>query len=94
MIDPDLVDLAAVTAVLLAAAGCLAFICTQTIRVLRRSRHQAALQPQRNYDEGFTQLQQSVDAIAVEIKRIAEAQRFSTRLLAEHGAVSSPPEEH
>ena len=29
------------------------------------------------------QLQQSVDAIAVEVERIAEAQRFSAKLLAE-----------
>jgi hypothetical protein len=31
------------------------------------------------------QLQQSVDAIAVEVERIAEAQRFSAKLLAERG---------
>jgi hypothetical protein len=31
----------------------------------------------------FDQLQQSVDAIAVEVERIAEAQRFSAKLLAE-----------
>lgn len=31
------------------------------------------------------QLQQSVDAIAVEVERIAEAQRFSARFLAERG---------
>lgn len=31
----------------------------------------------------LAQLQQSVDAIALEVERIAEAQRFSARLLAE-----------
>jgi len=31
----------------------------------------------------LTQLQQSVDAIALEVERIAEAQRFSAKLLAE-----------
>jgi hypothetical protein len=35
------------------------------------------------------QLQQSVDAIAVEVERIAEAQRFSAKLLAERGADTS-----
>jgi hypothetical protein len=35
------------------------------------------------------QLQQSVDAIAVEVERIAEAQRFSAKLLAER-AESAP----
>jgi hypothetical protein len=32
------------------------------------------------------QLQQSVDAIAVEVERIAEAQRFSAKLLADRAA--------
>jgi hypothetical protein len=34
-------------------------------------------------EQRFDQLQQSVDAIAVEVERIAEAQRFSAKLLAE-----------
>ena len=35
------------------------------------------------YEQRLDQLQQSVDAIAVEVERIAEAQRFSAKLLAE-----------
>ncbi len=31
------------------------------------------------------QLQQSVDSVALEVERISEAQRFTTRLLAERG---------
>jgi hypothetical protein len=50
-----------------------------------------ALQPRRRLAVGETdahaaqlaQLQQSVDAIALEVERIAEAQRFSAKLLAE-----------
>jgi hypothetical protein len=34
-------------------------------------------------NQQILQLQQSIDAIAVEVERIAEAQRFSARLLAE-----------
>jgi hypothetical protein len=37
------------------------------------------------------QLQQSVDAIAVEVERIAEAQRFSAKLLAERGETPALP---
>jgi len=33
-------------------------------------------------DSRLEQLQQSVDAIAIEVERIAEAQRFSAKLLA------------
>ncbi len=35
------------------------------------------------HSQQLEQLQQSVDAIAVEVERIAEAQRFSAKLLAE-----------
>jgi hypothetical protein len=39
----------------------------------------------------FDQLQQSVDAIAVEVERIAEAQRFSAKLLAEKRDIPALP---
>jgi hypothetical protein len=39
----------------------------------------------------FDQLQQSVDAIAVEVERIAEAQRFSAKLLSEKRDIPALP---
>jgi hypothetical protein len=39
----------------------------------------------------FDQLQQSVDAIAVEVERIAEAQRFSAKLLSERRETPALP---
>jgi len=33
----------------------------------------------------LTEMQQSVDAVAVEVERISEGQRFTTKLLAERG---------
>jgi predicted PurR-regulated permease PerM len=39
----------------------------------------------------FDQLQQSVDAIAVEVERIAEAQRFSAKLLSERNETPALP---
>jgi len=38
-------------------------------------------------DQRVTELEQSVGAIAVEVERIGEGQRFMTRLLAERGTV-------
>jgi hypothetical protein len=35
----------------------------------------------------LTEMQQSLDAVAVEVERIAEGQRFATKLLAERAAV-------
>jgi hypothetical protein len=43
------------------------------------------------FEQRFDQLQQSVDAIAVEVERIAEAQRFSARLLAERSETPTLP---
>jgi hypothetical protein len=43
------------------------------------------------YEQRFDQLQQSIDAIAVEVERIAEAQRFSAKLLAERPDVPALP---
>ena len=34
--------------------------------------------------DGIGQLQQSVDAIAIEVERLSEGQRFTTKLLAEN----------
>ncbi|HEY0527728.1 MAG TPA: hypothetical protein VGD02_02780 [Gemmatimonadaceae bacterium] len=42
-------------------------------------------------DVRLEQLQQSIDAIAVEVERIAEAQRFSAKLLAQRGETSTIP---
>ena len=42
--------------------------------------------------EGLGQLQQAVDAIAIEVERLSEGQRFAAKLLAENatGTVSIP----
>ncbi len=49
-----------------------------------------AAQPQLN-EARLTQLVDAVDAIALEVERISEAQRFSARLLAERQAPPAPP---
>ena len=41
-------------------------------------------------DERLSRIEQAVDAIAIEVERISEAQRFTTKLLAErNGAIAS-----
>src|SRR5690349_7007509 len=37
----------------------------------------------------LTEMQQSLDAVAIEVERISEAQRFATKLLSERG-ISAP----
>jgi len=47
----------------------------------------------REIRDGLGQLQQAVDAIAVEVERLSEGQRFTTRLLSEQSrkVASAPP---
>ena len=55
--------------------------CAIAIRMLRRPRAQAAaITP--GVEERFTRLEQSIDAIAIEMERVSEGQRYVTRLLA------------
>ena len=80
--DPDVYSFMVVMLIIVAAIACLAGIGILSLRAFYRTKTPPSL-PQQNYDERFAQLQQSVDAIAVEVERIAEGQRFSTKLLAE-----------
>lgn len=51
----------------------------------REERHQARVD-----DDRLKRLEQAVDAIALEVERIAEGQRFTTRLLSERRAEEFP----
>ena len=88
--DPDVISFAVVAAVVVAMAGALSVIVVGLVRGLKRNTPSREL-PSRIYDQRFEQLQQSVDAIAVEVERIAEAQRFSAKLLAERGETTALP---
>jgi hypothetical protein len=81
--DPDWLAQVAVIVVLTASA--LATVAVVGVRVVMRTRQ---LPPPAQQDERLEHLQQSVDAIAVEVERIAEAQRFSAKLLAERSEAS------
>lgn len=58
---------------------------------LNRPSRAALPQPDLNeIREGLGQLQQAVDAIAIEVERLSEGQRFTTRLLSEHARDVAP----
>ena len=76
--EPDV--LAQVATIIVMMAGSLAAIGVATVFLVRRT---SRLPHPRQDDERLEHLQQSVDAIAIEVERIAEAQRFSAKLLAE-----------
>ncbi len=61
-----------------------------SIRLIRRPPRQQAPQMSAVTDERIARIEQAVDAIAIEVERIAEGQRFTTKLLAERDPAKLP----
>lgn len=76
--DPDVVSFAQVAAIIVMMVGSLAVVAVPALVRGTKRVSLPALQ-----DDRLEHLHQSVDAIPVEVERIAEAQRFTTKLLAE-----------
>jgi hypothetical protein len=89
--DPDVANFAVVAAVIVLMAGALSAIVVGLVRGLARRPAPRTVSNELQFEQRFDQLQQSIDAIAVEVERIAEAQRFSAKLLAERAETPSLP---
>jgi hypothetical protein len=83
--DRDVINFAGVMAVIVASVAALAVV----VAIVKKwmfgtlSPWKRRELPSRSLDDSrLEQLQQSIDAIAIEVERIAEAQRFSAKLLA------------
>lgn len=89
--DPDVANFAVVAVIIVGMVGSLSGILVWLVRGMKTK---SLPQDQPNvlqFEQRFDQLQQSVDAIAVEVERIAEAQRFSAKLLAERSETPTLP---
>jgi hypothetical protein len=86
---PEVQVFAQVAAIAAGLLGAVCAISVVTYRYVKRidSRHG----PVGDVSDQMAQLQQSVDAIAVEVERIAEAQRFMARLEAEREGHTALP---
>lgn len=89
--NPEIAGFAQVAVIIV---GLVASLCAVGVITVRALIHSARKQqrPLPADDRRMEQLQHSVDAIAVEVERIAEAQRFTTRLLAERDRAPSLPD--
>ncbi len=88
--DPDVANFAVVAVIIVGMVGSLSGILVWMMRGLKQKTPAREL-PNPLYEQRLDQLQQSVDAIAVEVERIAEAQRFSAKLLAERSDIPALP---
>jgi hypothetical protein len=89
--DPDVANFAGVAAIIVGMVASLSGILVWLIRGLKTKSLPREQPNVLQFEQRFDQLQQSVDAIAVEVERIAEAQRFSARLLAERSETGALP---
>ncbi len=79
--DPSVASFAQVAAIIVLLAASCSAILVGLVRGVQKKSNPPRISDAQNVQ--LEQLQQSVDAIAVEVERIAEAQRFSAKLLAE-----------
>ena len=80
--NPEVGALAQVAVIVVVTASSLATVAVLAVKAMVRTRR---LPPAALNEDRLEHLQQSVDAIAIEVERIAEGQRFTTKLLAERG---------
>ena len=78
---PEVVVFGQVAVIVAGLLGAVCGISVLTYRSVKRTDNKNV--PIGDVSERLLQLQQSVDAIAIEVERIAEAQRFTARLEAE-----------
>ena len=89
--DPEVANFAGVAVIIIGMVASLSAITIWFVRGLQKKRPARELPNAFQCEQRFDQLQQSVDAIAVEVERIAEAQRFSAKLLAERSETPALP---
>jgi multidrug resistance efflux pump len=79
--DPDAITFAVVCATIVGAVGCFVAIGIGAKIMLMRAKHLGE-KPVID-DKRLQHLEQAIDAIAIEIERISEGQRFTTKLLSQ-----------
>ena len=88
--DQDVISFAGVMLTIIVSVSTLAVVYVVSKRVLASTKaHQ--LGPSRLDDQRLEQIQQTVDSIAIEVERIAEAQRFTAKLAAERSEAKQLP---
>ena len=80
--ESKLIEELMVFAGLMATLGCLTKII---LSVINRKKPQAVLPAFDEMAQRLARMEQAIDATAVEVERISEAQRFTTKLLIEKG---------
>jgi hypothetical protein len=84
--DPDVLKVAQMAGIFVAALGSLAVImivASTVSRVVRRHVPDTLAAPKPVDDQRLQRLEQAVDAIALEVERISESQRFISKLLSD-----------
>ena len=88
--DQDVISFAGVMLTIITSVALLAGVYVATRWALAAAKTRQ-LEPSRVDDNRLEQIQQTVDSIAIEVERIAEAQRFTAKLAAERSEAKQLP---
>ena len=80
--DPDVVKIAQLL-VVFGMFGAGSVVMWMAVKVLNARLQSKPQRPQLPSDDRLARLEQAIDTIAIEVERIAEAQRFSAKLMNE-----------
>ncbi len=79
---------------MVAMLGTLSIISFTVIRIIQvvanRRQHALPSDQMQRIEDRLARMEQGIDAMAVEVERISEGQRFTTKLLAERAAGGAP----
>ena len=81
--EPEVGQIAQVFTIIAAFGTVMTIVGVTASRFLRKPKSDAASEQPVVSEARFARLEQAIDVIAVEVERIAEAQRFSAQLIAE-----------
>jgi hypothetical protein len=89
VIDPDAISFAVVMAVIVSSIAVLAVVFVGARWAIAATKRREHALPSLG-DARLEQIQQSIDSIAIEVERITEAQRFTTKLMADRAEERLP----
>lgn len=89
LVTREMVDIAEILGIVLLAAIIVGPLLRFALRMIERKTDRGML-PAKDVANQLRQLQDSVDAMAIEVERVSEAQRFQAKLLSERGRAELP----
>lgn len=90
--DPDILQFAQVVGIIVPAIAALTGVGVLAHWIVERTNRMSQRPPEKLDEARLDRLEHAIDAIAMEVERLGEGQRFVTKLLVAHTPEASAPE--